>query len=423
MVEGRQFLHRYNNKNINWSGYGVTQKLLLFLVTLSACFALLLSWTQHFSRTEQPSKQESQSSPQFDVFANVNNLPNVIRPGKDFYDVDKNLIQGHGGCILKHMDIYYWYGEIKLGPTVKFEPHQPEHIDLVGIACYSSRDLVNWKFEGNVLPASNDSNSKTYVLNVLERPKVIYHSKRRYFVLWFHFDTYDYFTAQVGVAKSNSPVGPFEFVKSFKPNDNDSRDMTLFKDSDGRVYLFYCSNWNQDMHVIPLTDDYLSVEDAEDQIILKERFREAPAVFKHGSRYLMMTSGCTGWDYNEARIHVANNVFGPWEDIGSPCMGTQDQCYTSFRSQDTFVLTLDEDKGLYLMMADRWVSYDLQKSAYVWLPLFVFDERMMDPQQGQDRIAVVVLWFSEWSFDQIQSIQQKLLMGTMVISQEQLDIQ
>lgn len=33
--------------------------------------------------------------------------------------------------------------------------------------------------------------------------------------------------------------------------------------------------------------------------------REAPAMFKHGDIYLMITSGCTGWQANRAEIFYA----------------------------------------------------------------------------------------------------------------------
>ena len=35
--------------------------------------------------------------------------------------------------------------------------------------------------------------------------------------------------------------------------------------------------------------------------------REAPAIFKHGDIYLMITSGCTGWQVNRAEVFFARH--------------------------------------------------------------------------------------------------------------------
>eukprot|EP01026_Neomeris_dumetosa_P022157 TRINITY_DN19167_c0_g2_i3.p2 TRINITY_DN19167_c0_g2~~TRINITY_DN19167_c0_g2_i3.p2 ORF type:complete len:250 (-),score=18.77 TRINITY_DN19167_c0_g2_i3:118-867(-) len=238
--------------------------------------------------------------------------------------------------------------------------------------------------------------------------------------MWMHFDEYTYYRAQVGVAKSDSPTGPFQFLNSFNPHDRDSRDMTVFKDSDGKAYLLYSSNWNKDLYATMLTSDYLNIHQYS-KLLIENQSREAPAVFKHGTRYLMLTSGCTGWLPNEARCYASDRVFGPWEDIGAGCMGRPDQCSTTFSSQDAFVFPLDEKRGLYLMMADRWDGADLEKSTYVWLPLFVFDERMMNPLKGYDRVQAVMLWLSQWRFDQIGIIQQRLLIGDMSLTEESED--
>ena len=37
--------------------------------------------------------------------------------GSTWYDTDGELIQAHGGMILEHEGMYYWYGENKNGAT------------------------------------------------------------------------------------------------------------------------------------------------------------------------------------------------------------------------------------------------------------------------------------------------------------------
>ena len=91
--------------------------------------------------------------------------------------------------------------------------------DVTGVGCYSSKDLLNWKFEGIVLPAvKDDPNHDLHPSKVLERPKVVYNKKTGKFVLWAHVESADYSKACAGVAVSDSPVGPFVYQGSFRPN-------------------------------------------------------------------------------------------------------------------------------------------------------------------------------------------------------------
>ncbi len=42
-----------------------------------------------------------------------------------------------------------------------------------------------------------------------------------------------YKKASIGVAVSGRPTGPFQYLRSFRPHGQESRDMTLFKASSG----------------------------------------------------------------------------------------------------------------------------------------------------------------------------------------------
>ena len=62
--------------------------------------------------------------------------------------------------------------------------------DVTGVSCYSSKDLLNWKFEGIVLPAvKDDEKHDLHPSKVLERPKVIYNEKTKKFVMWAHVES------------------------------------------------------------------------------------------------------------------------------------------------------------------------------------------------------------------------------------------
>jgi hypothetical protein len=150
-----------------------------------------------------------------------------IHPGCMFLDTHNNLINAHGGGFLYYKDTYYWYGEIKSGPTYLPSSNAEwggTRVDLTGISCYSSHDLVSWKYHGNVLPAvTNDSSHDLYIDKVAERPKVVYNEESDKFVMWLHIDSMDYSRARCGVATSDRPEGPFQYIHSFRPNGQDGK--------------------------------------------------------------------------------------------------------------------------------------------------------------------------------------------------------
>jgi hypothetical protein len=309
-----------------------------------------------------------------------------ITPGKLWLDIDQQPINAHGGGFLHHNDTVYWYGEIKEGKTWETESTRSwngSRVEAKGINCYWSVDLVNWKLAGNVLEANeNDPTHDLHTSKVMERPKVIYNEKTGKFVMWLHIDSEDYSYARAGVAISDSPTGPFEYIESIRPNGQMSRDQTLFKDDDGTAYHFYSSEHNLTMYVSKLSDDYLRPSGEYKRIFI-EREREAPAIFKNDGKYYAITSGCTGWDPNPAEYAVAEEIMGDWKVMGDPCM--DDVNGTTFDAQSTYVLPF---KGKYIFMADRWNRLDLPSSRYVWLPLEIKHEK------------ISIRWHDKWSLNE-----------------------
>uniref|UniRef100_A0A0A0LJS1 Uncharacterized protein n=1 Tax=Cucumis sativus TaxID=3659 RepID=A0A0A0LJS1_CUCSA len=296
-------------------------------------------------------------------------------PGRVWLDTEGNPIQAHGGGVIfdERSETYYWYGEYKDGPTYHAHEKGAARVDIIGIGCYSSKDLWSWKNEGIVLAAEEtDETHDLHKSNVLERPKVIYNSRTGKYVMWMHIDNVNYTKASVGVAISDYPNGPFHYLQSKRPHGFDSRDMTIFKDDNGTAYLIYSSQGNSELHVGPLSEDYLDVTNVARRVLIGQH-REAPALFKHKGTYYMITSGCTGWAPNEALAHAAESIMGPWETIGNPCIGENKMFrLATFLSQSTFVIPLPSSyPNLFIFMADRWNPADLRDSRYVWLPLMV----------------------------------------------------
>ena len=67
--------------------------------------------------------------------------------------------------------LYYWFGEHKTEGTAGNNA-------LVGVHCYSSKDLYNWKDEGVALSVVTDDSIHSIAKGcILERPKVIYNKR------------------------------------------------------------------------------------------------------------------------------------------------------------------------------------------------------------------------------------------------------
>lgn len=441
-----------------------------------------------------------------ETYATIGNVT-TVKPGKVWVDNNGNAIQAHGGGILydEKTKTYYWYGEHKGYENVPTgaETGNPG----IGIGCYSSKDLLNWTYEGVALPVFNNPqlvdgtitdddvpmyvseesdtyknsplpefegtasnhnglmkspysslsalNSDEYIdeLNalyendnltfeekqqmyrefnwnrVVERPKVIYNDKTGKYVMWWHQDGPRmglYSVASAGIAISDSPTGPFKYlctrrvtmtgVLTTGNGDGMLRDMTLFKDDDGTAYVIYSSEENATTIIHKLNDEYTGLSgDLEDISqntpanftegvdyvrVFVGQYREAPAMFKDGDTYYLITSGQSGWNPNPCQYsYVEGDIFGEWAPnkkfaVNDIPYGTQQE--TTFRSQSTFILPVrDEDgnkvPGKFVYMGDRWFRENLQDSRYIWLPLNFNGETH----------EITMEWQDEWSFEDL----------------------
>ena len=92
-----------------------------------------------------------------------------------------NMLNAHGAGILEYAGTYYLFGEIKKGNTwlVPGQGWEDYRVPAGGISCYSSKDLVHWKYHGIVLaPVIAVPENDLDTSRVLERPKVIYNDRR-----------------------------------------------------------------------------------------------------------------------------------------------------------------------------------------------------------------------------------------------------
>ncbi len=307
-----------------------------------------------------------------------------IIPGAIWKDTEGNPINAHGGGILYDKGTYYWYGEYKKGLTWRVDyikSWECYRTNAGGVSCYSSKDLVNWKNEGIVLPSERqDTSNDLFYGKVIERPKVIYNDKTKKYVMWLHVDSEDYSFARAGVAMSDNPTGPFAYIGSVRPYGQMSRDMTLFKDEDGRAYHVFSSESNATMYISLLDDNYLSHSDRYIRTLINLS-REAPAIIRHKNKYYLVSSACSGWSPNKAMYAEADSMLGEWKMIKNPCVGRGSD--TTYGTQSTYLLPIDGETGKFLFIADRWNKTNLEDSRYVWLPGKFENDTMVIQWQDQ----------------------------------------
>lgn len=297
-----------------------------------------------------------------------------MKNGQIWQDISGQDIQAHGGCIICHEGTYYWYGENKGADNCP----GTRRVDVIGVSCYSSKNLVDWKYEGLALTAEpEDPASPLHPSKVLERPKVLYNEKTGKFVMWMHLDDASYVYAGIGVAVADKPEGPFRLIRAEQPNRQDSRDMTVFQDVDGTAYLVHSKDWNCTLNIARLTEDYTGT-DGFYVSAMQDQKREAPALCYHNGMYYMVTSGCSGWDPNSALYSICPRVMGQWKVIDNPCEGPNYR--KTFFGQSTYIFQVD---GKFYLMLDHWIPNNLKKSGYSILPI-TFDEKGIMTVQWQD---------------------------------------
>ncbi|MEV6402159.1 RICIN domain-containing protein [Streptomyces bobili] len=280
--------------------------------------------------------------------------PQTVANGTQFTDTSGNPVHAHGGGVLKVGTYYYWFGENRNADNTF------RYVDA-----YRSTDLKNWEFRNHVLAEASDPELAT--ANI-ERPKVMYNASTGKFVMWMHKENgTDYSEARAAVAVSDTVDGNYAWQGSFRPlGQHMSRDITVYVDTDGAGYMVSAARENYDLQIYRLTADYTGIAS-----LVADPWhgghREAPALFKRGNVYFMLTSGATGWNPNQQQYATATSLAGPWSAMTN--VGDS----TTFNSQTAYVLPVQGSSGTsYLYLGDRWGNSfggTVNDSRYVWLPL------------------------------------------------------
>jgi len=285
-----------------------------------------------------------------------------IRPGEVWLDDRGQPIQAHGGGILKMGDTFYWFGEDRSPSNLRTNRY---------VACYSSTNLAQWTFRNQVVKLGDPENlGRGWAL---ERPKVFYNQKTRKFVMYAHLDGRGgYKFASVGVFTCDTVDGNYEYLKSFRPLGQESRDIGQFVDDDGAAYLIF-EDRPFGFRIASLSDDYLTVEK---EICLVTNHLEGGALVHYQGLYYVIGSHLTGWNPNSNVYATAKSLAGPWSefaDIASPELKT-------YGSQSSMLWKVTgSNTTTVIFMADIWKPRALWDSRYLWMPLQIGNGKVQLP--------------------------------------------
>ena len=214
-----------------------------------------------------------------------------IRPGERWLDTDGKPIHAHGFQIFSTSDgTFYWYGENKE------HTHLGSNVWTWGIRAYRSKDFYNWEDLGLIIkPDTVNPLSPLHYSQTLDRPHILYNRQTGKWVCWIKsMDTDGYFV----VMQSDNFEGPYQLIRSFKPEGFGVGDFDMFVDeTTGKGYVWFeRPHW--ELICAELTDDYLGTNGvfSEHYVGIRPPFtREAPAHFVRNGLHYMFTSGTTGY--------------------------------------------------------------------------------------------------------------------------------
>lgn len=208
------------------------------------------------------------------------------------YDNTKaGTVQGKSG--IKVGDTYYLYSSKTTDGKV----------DVIE---QTSKDDENWG-EGRVVIGHDDfkalDNAK------LESFGAHYNETTKKVVIWAHYENAsDYTEAKVFTTSGTPGKDDFTKVEPFRPQNNESRDLSFFADADGSAYLISSTNNNADQAIYKLSKDWTELADEAGVIVNKDQRREAPSMVHEDDYYYLFTSGTNGWYPTQGQYISAKSV-------------------------------------------------------------------------------------------------------------------
>lgn len=289
---------------------------------------------------------------------------------------DGKPIYSQGGGIFKFKDPqtlqekYYWYGvHYKEAETYRANPSVTlPNATFEAVTCYSSTDLVNWKFENNVLTKEEafPDGKKTWV----GRLGVAYIKElNRYALVVQHGN-------QVLFTLSTSPTGQFKWHQKISMKDmigtTNTGDQTVFTDDDGKSYLIYSYGSGRNkiyVSEIGVKEGKVNLLDCKE--IFKGESREGNCMFRYNNKYYMFASNIYGWDASYAYYLVADSIRGPYLPTNNMqiIQGCEDD-YAHITQTGFFFSIKGSKQQTIMYCGDRWANFAGNGLGYnQWFPV------------------------------------------------------
>lgn len=316
-------------------------------------------------------------------------------------DTDGNIIYSQGGGIFQFGDTYYWYG-VKYGEAEKYAKNPaagPYSTDpspeFVGVTCYTSKDLVSWKYEGLVVDReevserSEMNNQEVAWVGRLGVAKV--GDKYALFVqhecpdednsLDGNIDT-DQFSKQVLVLTSDTPDGKFTWnqrinMKDYTGGTSNTGDQTVFTDDDGTSYLVYSYGSGRGRIFLSkiVAQEGGKIGLAPSHKIYQGAGREGNCMFKYNNKYYVCASDLYGWNASHAYYMVLDSLEDSYLDSFTTATkmelmdgSSDDFCHVT---QTGFFYTVQgSQQETVIFCGDRWADFAGNGLGYnQWCPL------------------------------------------------------
>ena len=329
----------------------------------------------------------------------------LITNDRFYTDTDGNILYSQGGGIFKfpNDDKYYWYGvRYKEAVTYAADPlsgKTVEHPAFDAYTCYTSDDLVNWKYEGDV--ATLETLGQTWC-GWAGRCGVVYNEKANKYVLVSQFNG-------TIIASADNPKGPFKTEKGYFWGgtalpviaNGDTGDLTMFYDEDGKGYMICSSaNGRGHLYIAPMDEakDYCDFDfdnikeligstdsyfDEDGSVQKKDKGGiEGDCMFKYKNHYYFTGSDLYGWRGSRVYVFESDDILGDYKlkpnyidtsksSSNLPYIMPGAKYSYAHNSQTGFYYTLHGSKqDTVIYCGDRWCDFGAHGIGYnQWVPL------------------------------------------------------
>lgn len=319
----------------------------------------------------------------------------VIRNDSWWNTVDGKPIYSNGSGCYFYEGRWYWYGcRYEEAERARFDSAFRVdvgglHTTFVGVTCYSSDDLVNWRGEG-IVYAGEGAESEAHG-RWFGRVGVASVPSEGKFVLAMQY------MGGVLLAVADSPRGPFVFQEGVDMSASigyrTTGDQSVFYDDIHRKgYLVFSKPHGRDKtYVAEIGYRNGRAFVGKPTLVFAGRGREGNCMFMHRGKYYLCASDLYGWDGSRAYWMVADSPMGPYRKSSDGDMflmrnAVEDYCHVS--QTGFFVTVRGAEQETVVFCGDRWTQFaDNGIGFNVWTPLsFDGDEPMFNS-------------LSEWSLD------------------------